>query len=450
LALVFVKSPIRNALFIGIVFSLLLSWGKNLSFLTQFFIDYVPFYNKFRAVSSIQVILECCFPILAALGVNWAFENIKEIDLKRFIKVALSPIALFGLLLLSQGILSFSGPNDGYFQEIYGEELVTQIIAARKSIFQADLFRGIIICLILVLSLVAFQFNKIKKQTLYFAVIGILLFDLLGISNRYISHDGFVSERFSKNAFQITEADRAILQDTSDFRVYEPQLGLTGARTAYFHKTLGGYHGAKPRRFEELYQYYNTHQIEGVLDILNVKYILFPEEQSGELKPMRNPNALGSAWFVDKLVSNPTADALLARLKTMDFRNEALFIEGDLPSTLPQKFDKDSISSIVLKMSKPNKLVYSTESLNDQFAVFSEMYYPKGWIAKVNGKETSIYSVNYILRGIEVPAGKNTIEFSFNPPVVSKGTKLRWMSAFLFLGIVIGIGYLQYRTKKST
>ncbi|MDA9768934.1 YfhO family protein, partial [Flavobacteriaceae bacterium] len=234
------------------------------------------------------------------------------------------------------------------------------------------------------------------------------------------------------------------------FRVYEPQLGLTGARTAYFHKTLGGYHGAKPRRFEELYQYYNTHQIEGVLDILNVKYILFPEEQSGELKPMRNPNALGSAWFVDKLVSNPTADALLARLKTMDFRNEALFIEGDLPSTLPQKFDKDSISSIVLKMSKPNKLVYSTESLNDQFAVFSEMYYPKGWIAKVNGKETSIYSVNYILRGIEVPAGKNTIEFSFNPPVVSKGTKLRWMSAFLFLGIVIGIGYLQYRTKKST
>lgn len=450
LALVFVKSPIRNALFIGIVFSLLLSWGKNLSFLTQFFIDYVPFYNKFRAVSSIQVILECCFPILAALGVNWAFENIKEIDLKRFIKVALSPIALFGLLLLSQGILSFSGPNDGYFQEIYGEELVTQIIAARKSIYQADLFRGIIICLILVLSLVAFQFNKIKKQTLYFAVIGILLFDLLGISIRYISHDGFVSERFSKNAFQITEADRAILQDTSDFRVYEPQLGLTGARTAYFHKTLGGYHGAKPRRFEELYQYYNTHQIEGVLDILNVKYILFPEEQSGELKPMRNPNALGSAWFVDKLVSNPTADALLARLKTMDFRNEALFIEGDLPSTLPQKFDKDSISSIVLKMSKPNKLVYSTESLNDQFAVFSEMYYPKGWIAKVNGKETSIYSVNYILRGIEVPAGKNIIEFSFNPPVVSKGTKLRWMSAFLFLGIVIGIGYLQYRTKKST
>ena len=101
-------------------------------------------------------------------------------------------------------------------------------------------------------------------------------------------------------------------------------------------------------------------------------------------------------------------------------------------------------------MSKPNKLVYSTESLNDQFAVFSEMYYPKGWIAKVNGKETSIYSVNYILRGIEVPPGKNIIEFSFNPPVVSKGTKLRWMSAFLFLGIVIGIGYLQYRTKKST
>ena len=142
------------------------------------------------------------------------------------------------------------------FKEMYGAELVSQIVEARKSIYQADLLRGIVICSLLILFLIAFKYDKIKRNAVHPLLIAVLLFDLLGISNRYIEHEGFVSERFAKNAFQITEADRAILIDTSDFRVYEPQLGLTGARTAYFHKTLGGYHGAKPRR--RLKNYLNT------------------------------------------------------------------------------------------------------------------------------------------------------------------------------------------------
>jgi hypothetical protein len=435
---------------IGILFSLVLSWGKNFAFLTQFFIDYLPFYNKFRAVSSIQVILECCFPILAALGIHFALKNIKSIDVKRFLKVTMFPIALLVILIFSQGVMSFSGPNDGYFKEMYGAELVSQIVEARKSIYQADLLRGIVICSILTLFLIAFKYDKIKQNTVLPLLFAVLLFDLLGISNRYIEHEGFVSERFAKNAFQITEADRAILRDTSDFRVFEPQLGLTGARTAYFHKTLGGYHGAKPRRFEELFEYYNTHQIAGVLDFLNVKYILFPEEETAALKPLRNPNALGSSWFVEDLVSTPDPDALLERLKTADFDKEALFIAQDLPNTLPLSFNKDSLASIVLTSKKANQLIYNSQSSSEQFAVFSEMYYPKGWTAKINGVPASIYNVNYVLRGLLLPAGTNQIEFTFNPPVVALGSSLRWISAFLFLGMITSILYFDYRKQKTT
>ncbi len=450
IALAFVKGPIRNALGIGILFSLVLSWGKNFAFLTQFFIDYIPFYNKFRAVSSIQVILECCFPILAALGIHFALKNIKSIDIKRFLKVSMFPIALLVILIFSQGVMSFSGPNDGYFKEMYGAELVSQIVEARKSIYQADLLRGIVICSLLILFLIAFKYDKIKRNAVHPLLIAVLLFDLLGISNRYIEHEGFVSERFAKNAFQITEADRAILIDTSDFRVYEPQLGLTGARTAYFHKTLGGYHGAKPRRFEELFEYYNTHQIAGVLDFLNVKYILFQEEETATLKPLRNPNALGSSWFVEDLFSTPDPDALLERLKIADFDKEALFIEQDLPNTLPLSFKKDSLAWIVLTSKKTNQLIYNSQSSSEQFAVFSEMYYPKGWTAKINGVPASIYNVNYVLRGLLLPAGTNQIEFVFSPPVVALGTLLRWISAFLFLGMVSSIVYFDYQKQKTT
>ena len=231
--------------------------------------------------------------------------------------------------------------------------------------------------------------------------------------------------------------------------MYEPQLGLTGARTAYIHKTLGGYHGAKPRRFEELFEYYNMHQIAGVLDFLNVKYILFPEEETAALKPLRNPNALGSSWFVKDLVSTPDPDALLERLKIADFDKEALFIAKDLPNTLPLSFDKDSLASIVLTSKKANQLIYNSQSSSEQFAVFSEMYYPKGWTAKINGVPASIYNVNYVLRGLLLPAGTNQIEFTFNPPVVALGTSLQWISAFLFLGMVSSIVYFDYRKQKT-
>lgn len=449
LALFYVRSPLRNALLVGVLFSLVLSWGKNFSILTDFFIDYIPFYNKFRAVSSIQVVLELCFPILAALGLQWALTRQNKFDFPRFAKRVGIPILFLIGLLLFKGSLSFSGLNDSYFTEIYGAELVNVIKEARVSIFQEDLIRAILILLFLSALVAYYQFKNANKNLILVMCIGVLLFDLLGVSSRYISRDNFVPPSRAAVPFQITGADRAIQQDSSRYRVFEPQLGLTGARTAYFHNSLGGYHGAKPRRFEELINYYNTHQIPAVLDFLNVKYVLVNDTEENSLQPLNNPNALGAAWAVEKIKVVPTADALLESMKTTDFSSQALVLENSFPEDIPLKYQQDSLTTVNLVEEAPDHLVYQVQADSDQFIVFSEMYYPQGWRATVNGLQTPIINVNYVLRGLKVPAGNSTVEFRFEPEVVVLGTAIRWGSLILFVLLLGAFYFVQSRSQNQ-
>lgn len=437
LAFVYVRSSLRNALTIGILFSLMLSWGKNFSFLTKLFIDYVPFYNKFRAVSSIQVVLEFCFPVLAVLGLQWALTKQADFDFKKFAKVIGVPILFFLSLLLFKGNLSFTGVNDGYFTEIYGVELINIIRQARMSIFQEDIIRALFITLLLGSLVLFYQLKNVKQNLFLTLSIGVLLFDLLGVSSRYISKDAFVVPSRAAIPFQLTAADQAIQRDSSRYRVFEPQLGLTGARTAYFHNSLGGYHGAKPRRFEELFDYYNTHQISGVLDFLNVKYVLVSNQEENTLQPLNNPNVLGAAWTVENIKVTPSADALLEEMKTTDFSSEALVIENTFPNDLDMKYLEDSLTTIELTKTTPDELIYEIQSQSKQFVVFSEMYYPFGWIASVNGKESPIVNVNYVLRGLEVPAGKSKVVFRFKPLVVALGSQIR-LGSFILLILFFG------------
>lgn len=445
----FSRGPLRTTLTLGALFSLLLSWGKNLSFLTAFFVSYFPLYNKFRAVSSIQVVLEFCLPMLAAMGLFHVFYSTQKLELKRFLKIAAIPIVLFTLVLLTQGMLSFSGANDAYFNEIYGTALVSQIREARISIFQSDLFRGILFCVLLTGLIYLYQTKKIKRGLALTLVIGLLIIDLIGISNRYIDREAFVSKRFTNAPFRMTAADQALLQDQDRFRVYEPQLGLTGARTAYFHNALGGYHGAKPRRFEELFDAYSTQQNTGILDFLNVKYILYPEEESGELKPLLNPNALGPAWMVSEIETKATPDALLEALKETDFKTTALVLDHDLPADFSKQYTLDSLAQITLSKAKPDQLTYRVQTTTPAFAVFSEMHYPKGWKATLDGKPVPIINVNYVLRGVQVPANASVIEFRFEPAVIKQGTRLRWLSLGLFAISILVLGYYQYFKTKS-
>jgi len=449
LALFYVRSPLRNALLVGVLFSLVLSWGKNFSVLTDFFIDYIPFYNKFRAVSSIQVVLELCFPLLAALGLQWALTRQNKFDFPRFAKRVGIPILFLIGLLLFKGSLSFSGLNDSYFTEIYGAELVNVIKEARVSIFQKDLIRAILILLFLSALVAYYQFKNANKNLILVICIGVLLFDLHDISSRYISRENFVPHSRAAVPFQITGADRAIQQDSSRYRVFEPQLGLTGARTAYFHNSLGGYHGAKPRRFEELINYYNTHQIPAVLDFLNVKYVLVNDTEENSLQPFNNPNALGAAWAVEKIKVVPTADALLESMKTTDFSSQALVLENSFPEEIPLKYQQDSLTTVNLVEEAPDHLVYQVQADSEQFIVFSEMYYPQGWRATVNGLQTPIVNVNYVLRGLKVPAGNSTVEFRFEPEVVVLGTAIRWGSLILFLLLLGAFYFVQSRSKNQ-
>jgi hypothetical protein len=447
LALFIVKGRLRNGLLAGIILSLLLSWGKNLPLMTQLFIDYFPLYNKFRAVSSIQVILEFCFPVLACLGLYHLFQKPERSVFKKILKPAIGFILILLILLLSKGFFDFSGAMDAYLSEAYGPVLMDQILTARKSIFNYDLIRAVVYCLLILTIVYYFTKGKLSRNLALVALIGLMLSDLIGVSQRYIDRDLFVSPRQIKNLFTPQEADRIINADTSRFRVYEPSLKLSGARTSFFHNAIGGYHGAKPRRFEELYDFFTTHQITGVMDMLNVKYLLVQE--SNEQNPIENPNVLGVAWAVDSLLVADTADGVLASMKSMDFSREAVVLKSEFPDNMTVKYDAQQLDKIELIKNHPTKLTYDFLARGDQLLVFSEMYYPHGWSVNIDKQKASVFPVNYVLRGLRVPAGKHTIEFTFDPPVIRTGGMIRLLTLLVFISVVTLFGYQRFKEKSN-
>ena len=447
LALFIVKGRLRNGLLAGIILSLLLSWGKNLPLMTQLFIDYFPLYNKFRAVSSIQVILEFCFPVLACLGLYHLFQKPERSVFKKILKPAIGFILILLILLLSKGFFDFSGAMDAYLSEAYGPVLMDQILTARKSIFNYDLIRAVVYCLLILTIVYYFTKGKLSRNLALVALIGLMLSDLIGVSQRYIDRDLFVSPRQIKNLFTPQEADRIINADTSRFRVYEPSLKLSGARTSFFHNSIGGYHGAKPRRFEELYDFFTTHQITGVMDMLNVKYLLVQE--SNEQNPIENPNVLGVAWAVDSLLVADTADGVLASMKSMDFSREAVVLKSEFPDNMTVKYDAQQLDKIELIKNHPTKLTYDFLARADQLLVFSEMYYPHGWSVNIDKQKASVFPVNYVLRGLRVPAGKHTIEFTFDPPVIRTGGMIRLLTLLVFISVVTLFGYQRFKEKSN-
>ena len=445
LALFVVKGRLRNALFGGIILSLLLSWGKNLAFLTNFFIEYFPLYNKFRAVSSIQVILEFCFPVLACLGLYRIFQNPESIQGNKILKWGGSFIMILLIILFSKGFFDFSGAMDEYLREAYGPVLMEQIVVARKSIFNYDLIRAIVYCLVISVIVYYFQKGKLTKNISFVLLIVLMLSDLLSVSQRYIDRELFVSPRQIKNLFVAQEGDKLILEDSSRFRVYEPGIKLSGARTSFFHNSIGGYHGAKPRRFEELFDFFSIHQISGVMDMLNVKYFLIQENNKQNV--IENPNALGEAWAVDTILIEGTADGALESMKTIDFKRQAVVLESEFPDNLEKKYKANQLDKIELVKNHPTHLKYNFEACEDQLLVFSEMYYPKGWSVSIDKQITDFFPINYVLRGLKVPQGNHTIDFKFDPPVIKKGAYIRLISLLIFIAIISLFSYQRLKLK---
>ena len=278
-----------------------------------------------------------------------------------------------------------------------------------------------------------YHIKILKKNFALAAIIILLIFDLINVANNYIDRDTFIYDKSNNKSFNITSADRSILKDKSRYRVFEPALGLTGARTSFFHNSIGGYHGAKPRKFEELFEVYEEQQISGILDFLNVKYLIYRNKESQDLQPLMNPNALGPAWFVNELKEFVNSDSIIKALKKTDFSKTALILKNSIPKDISKNFKVDTLAKINLVSYKPNHLIYEVDNSSEGFVVFSEMFYPKGWKAYIKGIERKIYNVNYVLRGLIIPKNTVEIEFKFEPEIVKTGTFIQNLNLGFFI-----------------
>ncbi len=432
----------------GALFSIALSWGHNF-FLTNFLIDNLPLYNKFRAITSIQVIAELCFPVLAILGLQAYFKASKEQQLKSLKLSAIIFGSIFVILFILKGSMPFEGANDSYYAQVFqdsGTDFIAALISDRKAMYTSDLLRTFAFIALALAVLFAFNKEKInaKIAVILVGVLGVI--DLVSVDTNYVNKDNFVSKTLVEQPFEITPADAHILKDTSHFRVYEQQGGFSSARSSYFHKSLGGYHAAKPKKIQDLLDYQIAQQNLEVLNMLNVKYVINKNEEGQDIA-LENPEVNGNAWFVNAIETVANADEMMKKLKTFKSKQTALvYKNAQLKNT---QFKTDSLAVIKLTNYQPNKLSYQSTNSNDGFAVFSEIYYPEGWKITIDDKPANMIEVNYTLRGLVIPAGSHKIIFEFKPDVIKTGSTISLITSILALIIIVlSVLYIN-KNKKS-
>ena len=438
LGLFTVKSKKKWWIVIASTLALMLSWGKNMEWFSELFINYFPLYNKFRAVTSIQVIIELCLPILAIWTIH-KFVSQEEIEDDNKLENLYKSVGIVGGLLVlfvlfKNTLFSFSSPNDAQIIKSAGMRFVTALREDRARMFTSDTLRGLFFVSAIAGSLWLFLKQKISKQITVISIGVLLVVDLVLVDKRYVTNDDFVSAKQMDQPYVATAADKKIQEDTSHFRVYD----LTGnpfntARTSYFHNAVGGYHGAKPSRIQDLADFYIDQGYQPVLDMLNVKYFIFDGEQGAQIQ--QNKTAFGNAWFVNNIVLVDSANDEILALKSENLNKSAIVNRANEISK--KVFQVDSLSKIELIKHKPNRQLFKSNNSNDAFAVFSEMYYKKGWKAYIDGSETAIIKTNYALRGIEVPKGKHEIVFEFKPEVIKTGSTITLIAFIVLLGLFI-------------
>ncbi len=461
LALFLTKGPEKTWLVIVSLLTLMLAWGKNFLPLTDVFFDYVPGYNKFRAVSMILVMTIFSMTLLAFLGVKKFFENGQENEdnLKALKKTFYICGGLFLVLIILPGALfSFNGSVDAQLDQ-WPDWLKEALYADRVNVLRMDAIRGLVI--VAACAGLAWAWSK-KKIT--GAVFGILialvaLTDHWTVDKRFVNDKDFVSASVIKNPFTPSQADQQILSDKSlDFRVMNLTLStFNDASTSYFHKSIGGYHGAKLKRFQELNEYQLSKNNMAVLNMLNTKYFIVPDQNKNPQAQL-NPDALGNAWFVSKLQIVENADEELNALTDFKPRTTAIVDKRFADYVAGWNFETSADSTgnlalfpgeIKLVAYEPNHLKYESNSENEGFAVFSEIHYEKGWNAYIDGELLPHIRVNYVLRGMRIPAGKHVIEFKFEPSVYQVGEKISMASSAILLLLVFGILFMQLRKPKE-
>ena len=476
LGLFIVKGPLKWALLAATILSVLLSWGRNFMPFTDFFIDYVPMYAKFRTVASILVIAEFTIPLLAMLALKQIAERRELLTEKiKFVYVSLAltagPCLLF---LFFPGMFDYVSSSEMHalsqFPADQLQPLLHNLTEMREAVFTADCRRSLFIIIIGVFVLLLFKAGKLKTAPMAAILFVLCLGDLWIVNKRYLNDDMFVDKTQRDQPMPKSAAVDQILHDTSlDYRVLNLATNTFNENeTSYYLKSIGGYHPAKLRRYQELIDAYispemqrlypaiaesqgDMTQVKGdsifpVLNMLNTKYFILPLE-GGQTVPVQNPYAYGNAWIIDKVTYVDNANAELARVGKIDLRHEAV-ADKRFKAVLGDSKKQDGESIVKLTSYAPNRLTYDVSTTKGGVIVFAENYYP-GWTVLVDGKEVEIGRVNYVLRAISVTAGRHKVELSFFPKTVNTTEYIAYAAYVVILLAILLLVFLYFRKKES-
>jgi hypothetical protein len=473
LGMFLVKGQVKWWLFTVTIVSIFLSWGHNFGILTNFMLDNFPGYNKFRTVSMTLIMAEFAMPFLAILTLREIINgNIQKKEFLRALKYSFFGLAgLIVILLMIGGSFDMSAPVDEQLRSQGLDKIVDAIQKDRLSLLRMDAFRSLIF-ISLAAALVYFAWmKKIKFNTLILLASLLVLADMWPVNKRFLGSRDFLTAKEDKNLFTPTTADMVILRDKDpDFRVLNLTVSiLQDATTSYYHKSLGGYHGAKMRRYQELFDHsieneltslVNTLQKRprpeavdstlatlGTLNMLNTRYIIY----NTDAPPLVNRHELGNAWFVSKYTIVPNADAEIMAVSSGLKPGQEAVIDARFENEIKQlTLVPDTTARISLTEYRANYLKYSSISSKEQLAVFSEVYYDKGWQAYVDGKPAPHFRADYLLRAMKVPEGKHTIEFKFHPNSYFMGEKVSMASSLMLLLLALGIGWMEWKKKAGS
>jgi hypothetical protein len=459
LSLFVVKGPLKWWAVTVTIISILLAWGRNFMWLTELFLDYFPLYNKFRTVSMILVMAQLTVPLLAILGMHKILE--REIDKKQLIQYGKYSLIITGGVLLffsffAGSLFSYSSPTDA--ASGLPDWLIAALKEDRKTLLQRDVMRSLVFILITAAVLWAYAVGKLKKVHILVILPVLFLADMWPVNKRYLNNDDFDRKSLVTKPYKATTADNFILNDNQlYFRVFNLLEPLDkSARTSYFHKNIGGYHGAKLRRYQEMIDFplraernklvgvlNNQATVESInatleslpaLNMLNTKYIIFNSDSD----PLLNPFALGNAWFVSDIQVVENADEEIAALNFLEPDSMAVVDKRFNEYLTENPFQNSKSGNIKLTDYRPNRLIYQYTSPASQFAVFSEIYYDKDWKVFIDGKEASHIRVNYVLRGMVLPGGDHEVEFRYEPKSFYVGQNISLVSNLILLLALAG------------
>ena len=478
LGLFIVKGPVKWALLAATILSIMLSWGKNFMGLTDFFIDYMPMYAKFRTVASILVIAEFTIPLLAMLALKKIFDEPELLKTKAnylYVSFGLTAgIALLFALMPSMFFSSFISSSEVQaLQNLPAEHiqpLMANLTEMRQAMFTSDCWRTFWIIVVGTAVLLMYRFGKLKSSYAIAILIVLCLADLWQINKRYLNDEMFVPKSEREAPQQMTQADEQILHDKSlDYRVLNLATNTFNENeTSYYHKSIGGYHAAKLRRYQEMIEQYispemqnifeaipaaggdmtqvNGDSIFPVLNMLNTKYFILPL-QGGQTVPLQNPYTYGNAWFVDKLQYVQNANDEILTIGKIDLRHEAV-ADAKFKAQLGEAVAQDTASIVCITGYEPNELTYDVNSGKGGVVVFSEIFYP-GWTATVDGQPAELGRVNYILRALNVKPGKHEVVLTFKPQSVKTTETIAYTAYGVLILVILGALFVEWRRRKQ-